>query len=113
MEKKARPVVIKGSTTRYETGCGHIYITLNYVGGKLFEVFAKLGKSGGCAMSQLEALTRLVTLALRYDIPPEEIIKQLSQLKCPSPGLEDGEQIFSCADAIAKVLSKKETTLER
>jgi len=81
-----------------------MYVTVNRVDGEVFEVFAALGKAGTCAKVQSEALTRTVTLALRFGVPLEEIVKELQYLRCPSPVWEDGEQALSCPDAIAKVL---------
>lgn len=104
MEKKARPKVTEGKTIRLHTGCGHIYITPAYAQSELIEVFATLGKAGGCAHCQLEALTRSISLGLKYGIPVSEYVDELKNLRCPSPGLEGEVQILSCPDAIAKVL---------
>jgi len=106
-QKTKRSKVAQGETTRVETGCGHLYITINRDNEKIIEVFATLGKAGGCAKAQGEALTRSITLGLKYGIPPEEFVKQLDNIRCPSPALDNGEQIQSCADAIAKVLKKE------
>ncbi|RLI75837.1 hypothetical protein DRP04_13115, partial [Archaeoglobales archaeon] len=85
-------------------GCGSIYVTINEDGEGLAEVFVKLGRSGGCGASQTEAIGRLVSLALRSGIDPEEIIKQLKGIRCPFTTWHDGVAITSCADAVAKVL---------
>lgn len=99
--KKSRPKNLLGSTVRVETGCGNLYITVNHEDGKgIFEVFATLGKAGGCATVQNEALTRSITLGLRFGIPVSEFVRQLKGIRCPSPNLET----LSCADAIAKAL---------
>jgi len=65
-----------------------------------------MGKAGGCAMSQLEALGRLVSLALRSGIETTSIIEQIRGIRCPSPSWEKGGRIFSCSDAIAACLSE-------
>lgn len=105
--KKARPKQLEGKTVRVTTGCGNLYITLNKDGDSLFEVFATLGKAGGCAICQDEALTRAITLGLRYGIPKEEFVKELEGLRCPNPVWGDGDQILSCPDAIAKVMKEE------
>lgn len=105
-QKKApRPKELRGETMRVKTGCGNLYVTVNYNKDKPFEVFAVLGKAGGCSICQNEAMARLISLALRYDIPKEEIVKELKELRCPLPVRYPAEEeIFSCPDAISKVL---------
>lgn len=107
MEKKARPKVTEGKTVRLHTGCGHIYITPARTQGELIEVFATLGKAGGCAHCQLEALTRSISLGLKYGIPVSEYVDELKNIRCPSPIIDEGVEILSCPDAIAKVLEKE------
>ena len=68
-----------------------------------------MGKAGGCAASQLEAVGRLVSLALRGGIDVKVIVEQLKGIRCPSPSWDKGKKIFSCADAIARVLEKRTT----
>jgi len=102
---RPRPAVTKGTTTKVATGCGNLYITINEDDkGMPFEVFIQMGKAGGCAASQLEATGRLVSLALRSGVENKKIIDQLRGIRCPSPSWEKGGRIFSCADAIARVL---------
>ncbi len=102
---KKRPRVIKGTTEATLTGCGNLYVTINEdENGMPFEVFNHIGKAGGCAASQSEAIGRLVSLALRCNISPDEIITQLKGISCHLPGWANGGKISSCADAIAKAL---------
>ena len=98
-----------GTTTKVTTGCGNLYVTINQdEKGRFFEVFTQMGKAGGCAASQLEAVGRLVSLALRGGIEPKSIAEQLKGIRCPSPSWgSNGKRIFSCADAIARVLEKR------
>ena len=105
---KPRPEVILGTTTKVTTGCGNLYITINQdEAGSLFEVFTQMGKAGGCAASQLEAVGRLTSLALRGGIDIKVVVEQLKGIRCPSPSWDKGKKIFSCADAIARVLEKR------
>ncbi|MBD3245412.1 MAG: vitamin B12-dependent ribonucleotide reductase [Candidatus Omnitrophica bacterium] len=105
---KPRNEVIVGTTTKVMTGCGNLYITINQdEEGCLFEVFTQMGKAGGCAASQLEAIGRLISLALRGGIDIKVIVEQLKSIRCPSPSWANGKKIFSCADAIARVLEKR------
>jgi len=104
---KKRPEVIKGTTRLMKTGCGNLYVTINEDDeGHLFELFTSMGKAGGCAASQSEAIGRLVSLAFRSNIEPDEVIKQLKGIMCHSPTWHDGGRILSCSDAIANALEK-------
>ncbi|MCX5702284.1 MAG: TSCPD domain-containing protein, partial [Candidatus Omnitrophica bacterium] len=99
---------ITGTTTKVSTGCGNLYVTINIdEEGRPFELFTQMGKAGGCAASQLEALGRLVSLGFRSGIEVKSIIEQLRNIRCPSPSWEKGQRIFSCADAIARVVEKR------
>ncbi|MFH1368521.1 MAG: vitamin B12-dependent ribonucleotide reductase [Elusimicrobiota bacterium] len=99
-----RPKVTHGSTLLMNTGCGKMYVTVNEDEQGACEVFTQLGKSGGCTASQAEAVSRMISLALRSGISQEEIVFQLKGIRCPSPTLAEGGAILSCADAIAKAL---------
>jgi ribonucleoside-diphosphate reductase alpha chain len=105
---RPRPEVIIGTTTKVATGCGNLYVTINIdEDGKPFELFTQMGKAGGCAASQLEALGRMVSLAFRAGVEVKSIIEQLRNIRCPSPSWEKGQRIFSCADAIARVIERR------
>jgi ribonucleoside-diphosphate reductase alpha chain len=103
---RKRPKVTKGVTERVNTGCGYIYVTVNFDSRGISEVFSTLGKAGGCAAAQLEAISRLTSLALRSGIDVDSIVKHLRGIRCPSIAWEQGHAILSCADAIASVLEK-------
>ncbi len=103
---RKRPKVTTGVTERVNTGCGYIYVTVNFDSQGISEVFSTLGKAGGCAAAQLEAISRLTSLALRSGIDIDSIVKQLRGIRCPSIAWEQGHAILSCADAIASVLEK-------
>jgi ribonucleoside-diphosphate reductase alpha chain len=103
---RKRPKVTKGVTERVNTGCGYIYVTVNFDSRGISEVFSTLGKAGGCAAAQLEAISRLTSLALRSGIDVDSIVKHLRGIRCPSIAWEQGHAILSCADAIASVLER-------
>jgi len=96
-----RPKALQGITYRVITGCGALYVTINEM-----EVFASIGKAGGCATAQAEAIGRLISLGLRSGIPPQRVIKQLMSISCHSPAGVDDERVLSCADAIAKAMKE-------
>jgi ribonucleoside-diphosphate reductase alpha chain len=105
-QKKQRPKQLSGHTYQITTGCGKIYITINEHDGKPFEIFATIGKAGGCACAQTEAIGRLVSLGLQRGIVSSHFIKSLSGICCHSALIADGDKIMSCADAVAKVLKE-------
>ena len=102
---KARQDVIHGSTRKIRTGCGNLYVTVNEDGeGRPFEIFNQIGKAGGCAASQSEAIGRLVSLAFRSGIEPGDIIRQLKGISCHTPVWYREGKILSCSDAVAKAI---------
>ncbi|MCB5295008.1 MAG: vitamin B12-dependent ribonucleotide reductase [Candidatus Cloacimonetes bacterium] len=108
VEKKVaprqRPEITHGITQRLETGCGHMYVTINTDTHGACEVFVQMGKVGGCASAQLEAIARLSSLALRSSIRIEAIIRQLKGIRCQSPMWHKGKMITSCGDAVGQAL---------
>jgi ribonucleoside-diphosphate reductase alpha chain len=103
---RARPDVMQGITYKMNTAYGHLYVTVNEDGQGPFEVFAQMGKAGGFFSAQTEAITRLISLALRSNIAIEEIIDQLKGIRGPDVSFSDGGVVFSLPDAVAKILEK-------
>ena len=101
---RSRPLRTHGMTERIQTGCGKLYVTINSDTKGMCEVFAQMGKTGGCASSQIEAAGRLASLALRSGVNVDAIIRQLTGIRCPSPAWQNGKMVLSCPDAMARVL---------
>jgi hypothetical protein len=106
---RKRPPVMQGRTVQSNVGCGPLYITLNEdESGRPFEVFFKLGKSGSCQQSYLEALGVTMSVGLRYGADPQKFIEKLEGMRCPNPKMRDGAgpTTLSCADGISQGLAK-------
>lgn len=105
--KQPRPEILQSITTKVPTGLGTLYITVSELDGKPFEVFCTIGKSGGSIMAKAEVTGRMISLALRHDIPLDEIVNQLIDIA-------GGEQlpwkdtvVKSIPDAVGKILKRK------
>ena len=105
--ERERPELVIGETRKMKTGCGSIYVTVNSDGTGLFEVFVNMGKAGGCTSSQTEAVSRLISMALRAGVDPGTIIKHLKGIRCHKPIGFGPNRILSCADAVAQALEQK------
>jgi ribonucleoside-diphosphate reductase alpha chain len=105
--RASRCPVLRGETREKTTGCGSLYVTVNEDDFGPREVFANMGKAGGCASASTEAIGRLISLAFRYGVPPEKIVKQLRGIRCHEPHGFGSNQILSCPDAIGKALADK------
>ena len=102
----SRKPKLSGATYKVKTGCGNLYITINEDAGISTEVFATMGKTGGCAASQIETIGRLISLGLRHKIEVKDFVRQMSGICCHSAIITDGHEVLSCSDAIAKILKK-------
>ena len=102
---RPRPDTLIGVTKEIKTSCGKLYVTINRDEKGIFEVFNQMGKAGGCAASQSEAIGRLASLALRSGVQPGMIVKQLKGISCHLPSWGgNGGKILSCADAVSKAI---------
>lgn len=102
--KRDRPRALAGATYQMETGCGSIYVTINEDTQGLFELFTTMGKAGGCASSQCEALGRLISMSWRSGVQARQTVKQLIGITCHKPSGFGGNRITSCADAVAQAI---------
>ena len=106
---RARARVTEGKTSKFRMGCGTLFVTVNRDQHGLCEVFANLGKAGGCP-SQSEATCRAVSMALRSGVDPRTLVEQLRGIRCLSTARArsggDGVNVQSCPDAIARAIEE-------
>lgn len=104
--RRDRPQALKGWTYQIQTGCGPLYITINEDDKGVFELFTTMGKAGGCAASQSEAMGRMISLAWRSGVEARQVVKQLKGISCHLPNGFGENKILSCADAVATAIEK-------
>jgi ribonucleoside-diphosphate reductase alpha chain len=105
--KRARPDTLRGITTRIETPLGTMFLNITEDDrGQPFEVFINLGKAGGAAMADAEAMGRLISLALRSGIPIREVHRQLRGIASDKAIGLGPHKVLSVPDAIGIALEK-------
>jgi ribonucleoside-diphosphate reductase alpha chain len=104
---RKRPDIVTGFTQKVRTGLGDLYLTVNEVDGHPFEVFAIIGKSGRSITAKAEAIGRLVSLALRSDVPVRDVVEQLEGIGGEHPVFKEKGLLKSIPDAVAWVLRKR------
>jgi ribonucleoside-diphosphate reductase alpha chain len=105
--KRSRPDKLRGTTMRYETPLGTMFVNITEDDrGQPFEVFINLGKAGGSAMADAEAMGRLISLALRSGIPIREIHRQLRGIASDRVVGLGPKKIMSVPDGIALALEE-------
>ncbi|MFQ5704116.1 MAG: vitamin B12-dependent ribonucleotide reductase [Gemmatimonadales bacterium] len=105
--KRSRPELLKGTTRRVETPLGTLYVTITEDDrGQPFEVFMTLGKAGGALMADVEAVGRLISLALRSGIPMQEIYRQLRGISSDRVTGLGPTKVLSVPDAIGIAMEK-------
>ncbi|MBE7462104.1 MAG: vitamin B12-dependent ribonucleotide reductase [Planctomycetes bacterium] len=108
MRPMKTPAILSGVRIRQNTPFGHMHVTITVdpKSGRELEVFAQLGKAGDVAMSDLEAICRMVSLFLRAGGSIEQVMDQLegigSHLSIPT---RDG-RVMSLGDALGKTIRK-------
>jgi ribonucleoside-diphosphate reductase alpha chain len=99
-----RPRLMEGKTLKLKLPQGGLYLTANLVNGELKEVFVTLGKSGGDEKADAEALGRLISLYLQHGGDMQSVISTLKGIKGKYVSWDEGTQLQSIPDAIAKAL---------
>ncbi|MDA1348092.1 MAG: adenosylcobalamin-dependent ribonucleoside-diphosphate reductase, partial [Chloroflexi bacterium] len=103
---RQRPASVRGVTERVRTGHGNMFVTINFdEDGRPFEVFTTHGKAGGCDAAHLDGISRLISMALRSNIDPNQVVEHLQGITC-CPVWDGGTLVRSAEDAVALVLKK-------
>lgn len=116
--KFVRPARLRGETVRVRSHLGNLYVTVNYTDEKdktsVKEVFIHLGRAGTQVNALVEALGRILSIALQYGTPLDELIRQMQGIKA-GEGLrqEDGQVTFSVPDAVAYALESVSRVAQR
>ncbi len=108
-QKRSRPSVLRGTTRRMPSPLGDLYVTINEdETGKPFELFATLGKAGGAAMADVEAIGRLISLSLRSGISLGDVYQQLRGISCDRAVGLGPNKVLSVPDGIAQAIAQHE-----
>jgi ribonucleoside-diphosphate reductase alpha chain len=106
-QKRSRPELLRGATRRIATPLGDLYVTITEDDkGQPFEVFMSLGKAGGALMADVEAIGRLISLALRSGIPLKAIHRQLRGISSDRAIGLGPNKVMSVPDAVGIALEK-------
>jgi ribonucleoside-diphosphate reductase alpha chain len=105
--KRQRPQVLRGHTMKMMSPLGDLYVTINEdETGRPFEVFCTLGKAGGAANADAEAIGRLMSLALRSGIPIAQVKDQLRGISCDRAVGVGPNKVLSAPDAIGQAIER-------
>jgi ribonucleoside-diphosphate reductase alpha chain len=105
--KRSRPDLLRGTTRRVETPLGTMYVTITEdEKGQPFEVFISLGKAGGALMADVEAVGRLISLALRSGVPIGEVYRQVRGISSDRAVGLGPNKVMSVPDAIGIAIEK-------
>jgi ribonucleoside-diphosphate reductase alpha chain len=106
-QKRSRPELLRGTTRRVETPLGTLYVNITEdEKGQPFEVFMSLGKAGGALMADVEALGRLISLALRSGIPMREVWRQLRGISSDRVIGLGPNKVLSVPDAVGIAIER-------
>lgn len=106
-QKRSRPELLRGTTRRVETPLGTMYVTITEDDRhQPFEVFMTLGKAGGALGADVEAIGRLISLALRSGIPITGIYRQLRGISSDRVTGLGPTKVLSVPDAIGIAIER-------
>ena len=103
--KRQRPSMLRGRTYKMISPLGDCYVTINEdMNDRPFEVFCTLGKAGGAATADAEAMGRLISMALRSGIPVSAVRDQLRGISSDRAVGVGPNKVLSLPDAIGQAI---------
>lgn len=111
-EPRQRAERLYGFNERITTGDGKLYATVGYDNKGIREVIVEVGKAGGVLNGLVEAIGRLISLALKYHVPVTAIASALRYIRSANTYGFGPKQILSIPDAIGKLLEEAPASLE-
>ncbi len=102
---------IQGITYEIKTGCGPLFVTVNYDEKGAVELFSNMNPPGGCAAAQTATAGVLSSFNLHRGESPERIAKHLRSTQCPESN--DLLRKNSCPQAMAKALDLFQKDFEK
>lgn len=104
-KKWQRPKTLKGEIYKTKTGSGTLYTSVGIdETGLPVEIFINISKHGSDVSAFSEALGRVISIALQFGVPVEEIAETIIGIMGDSSAWDNGKLIKSVPDAVGKVL---------
>lgn len=101
-----RPSRLDGFTAMKETPVGKLFLTLNTLDRHPVEMFAQIGKAGSDLSAFTEAIARLISIALRSGVDPQEVADQLQGIGGSRAIGFGPNRVRSVPDAIGQFLDE-------
>lgn len=106
-KKWLRPKSLKAEIFKTKTGSGTLYTSLGMdETGLPVEIFINISKHGTDVSAFSEALGRVISIALQFGVPVEEIADTIIGIMGDSSAWDNGKLIKSVPDAVGKVLKE-------
>ena len=104
---RSRPDALRGTTYRMDSPLGTMYVNITEDDrGQPFEVFVSLGKAGAPLMADVEAIGRLISLALRAGVPIRDVRRQLRGISSDRAVGLGPNKVLSVPDAIGIAIER-------
>jgi ribonucleoside-diphosphate reductase alpha chain len=101
--RATRPKELSGKTYLCQSGCCRLYITVNLMDDKPWEVFIRTVGSGGCEANS-NALGRAISTGLQNGVPYQKFVRQFAKVNCIAALKNPEAEGLSCADVVGKCI---------